>query len=141
MTIQERIKRVAKKMGIAYIYHNWTSANVMLESVKLPVMVNVLPVSGFFHLDGYQLKESANCLVAFLDKTDFDFDAEENDTIVEKMKQKAKRFLRELNDDGGFEEIDLTNVRYEVVYDKMDINLTGIILDLSLRKTEGDCMA
>lgn len=139
MTIQERIKAIANEMGIAYIYHNWTSVNQMADTTQLPVMINILPVSGQFQVDGFRLTESANCLIAFLDKTDYDFDAEENDTIIERMKGYAKQFLLAVNATEGFEPLDLSAVDYQIVYDKLDVNLTGIMLDLRIKESEGMC--
>ena len=140
MTIQEHIKAIAQKMGIAYIYHDWTTANVMIENAELPVMINVLPVSGRIRIDGYAFKESANCMVAFLDKADYDFDAEENEITVTRMKNLAKRFLAEVMRRDAFEDVDLSTVDYQVVYDKMDVNLTGIILELTINSAEGECI-
>lgn len=140
MTIQERIKAIAKDMGIAYIYHNWAAVNVEVEQSQLPVMINVLPVSGGFHLDGFQLVESCNCMVAFLDKTEFDFKAEDNDTVVGRMKTYAKDFLKRVNDSEAFETIDLSNVQYQIVYDKLDVCLTGVVLEFQLKELEGDCI-
>lgn len=138
MTIQEHIKSIAQQMGIAYIYHNWTSVNQAVSTSKLPVMINVLPVSGSFSV-GYELIERTNCMVAFLDKTDYDFDAEQNDQVVERMKALAKEFLLRLNKVEGIENISLDDVAYSVVYDKLDENLTGVILDLRISESEGTC--
>ena len=138
-TIQEHIKDIAQDMGIAYIYHDWTTANVMLERAELPVMVNVLPVSGKFRMDGYVIKESANCMVAFLDKADYDFDAEENDITVNKMKNLAKQFLIKVMKNDAFEGVDLSSVDFQVAYDKLDVNLTGVVLQLTIDSAEGEC--
>jgi hypothetical protein len=78
--------------------------------------------------------------VAFLDKTDFDFKAEDNDTVVGRMKTYAKDFLKRVNDSGAFETIDLSNVQYQIVYDKLDVCLTGVVLEFQLKELEGDCM-
>lgn len=138
MTIQEHIKSIAQQMGIAYIYHNWTSVNQVVGTSKLPVMINVLPVSGSFSV-GYELTESDNCMIAFLDKTECDFDAEQNDQVVERMKALAKDFLLRLNKVDSIENLSLDNVPYSVVYDKLDENLTGVILELRIGESEGTC--
>lgn len=140
MTIQEHIKSIAQQMGIAYIYHNWTSVNQAVSTSTLPVMINVLPVSGSFSV-GYELTERANCMIAFLDEAEYDFDAEQNDQVVERMKALAKDFLLRLNKEEGIENISLDEVAYSVVYDKLDENLTGIILELSISESEGTCHA
>lgn len=138
MTIQQHIKSIAQQMGIAYIYHNWTSVNQAVSTSQLPVMINVLPVSGSFSV-GYELTESANCMIAFLDKAEYDFDAEQNDQVVERMKTLAKDFLLRLNKVEGIENLSLADVSYSVAYDKLDENLTGIILELRISESEGTC--
>lgn len=138
MTIQQHIKSIAQQMGIAYIYHNWTSVNQAVSTSQLPVMINVLPVSGSFSV-GYELTESANCMIAFLDKAEYDFDAEQNDQVVERMKALAKDFLLRLNKVECIENLSLADVSYSVAYDKLDENLTGVILELRISESEGTC--
>lgn len=140
-SIENKIKAIADKMGIAYLYDDWTRVNQRIERAPLPVMVNVLPVSGSFRYQnsGASLVLQANCLIAFLDKTDFDFDSTENDVIVHKMTDYAAAFIMLLNESGDFEPLSSENMRLQVCYDKLDVNVTGVILDLSLVETQGYC--
>jgi hypothetical protein len=55
------------------------------------------------------------------------------------MKALAKEFLLRLNKVEGIENISLDDVAYSVVYDKLDENLTGVILDLRISESEGMC--
>jgi hypothetical protein len=55
------------------------------------------------------------------------------------MKALAKDFLLRLNKVEGIENISLDEVSYSVVYDKLDENLTGVILDLRISESEGTC--
>ena len=74
--------------------------------------------------------------IAFLDKTDFDFDSTENDEVIERMKGIFNEFLREYNKGEYFEPIEGT-IPYQVVYDGLDVNVTGIIVTLTLVELEG----
>lgn len=136
MTVEERIKKVVENMGISYVFDNWTTANVKLDNVTFPAMVNVLPASGRFVVGKARLSDAPNCMFAFLDKTDFDFDGTENDAIIERCKVLAKKFIKEINESGSFEQIE-GDVPYSVVYDKLDVNVTGVLIEMQVKEAIG----
>ena len=132
MTVEQKIKSVVDQMkGVTYIFDNWQTANVRLDKLPLPAVLNVLPVSGNFQLGPTQLKDYPNCMLAFMDKTSFDFDA-----IVEKCKNMAKEFILLLNRSRLFEPIS-GSVPYSVFYDKLNVNVTGITISIQLKETSG----
>lgn len=141
-TTEEKIRAIARKMGISYIYDDWTKANVRIERTPLPVMVNVLPVSGSIRKAnmGQNYVLQSNCLIAFLDKTDFDFDSTENDAIVHRMTDYAIAFVMLLDESGEFEPLGTESVRMQICYDKMDCNVTGVVLELTLTDAQGYCI-
>ena len=96
----------------------------------------MLPVSGNFQLGPTQLKDYPNCMLAFMDKTSFDFDGTDNDAIVEKCKNMAKEFILLLNRSRLFEPIS-GSVPYSVFYDKLNVNVTGITISIQLKETSG----
>lgn len=137
MTVEQKIKSVVDKMkGVTYIFDNWQAANVRLDKESLPAVLNVLPVSGVFNLGVTQLKDYPNCMLAFMDKTRFDFDGTENDQIIEKCKNMAKEFVLNLNRSGLFKPVS-GDIPYSVFYDKLDVNVTGIVIELKLEETRG----
>lgn len=140
-SIEKKIRAIADKMGIAYMYDDWTRVNQRIDRAPLPTMVNVLPVSGSFRYtnSGATLSLQSDCLIAFLDKTDFDFDSTENDVIVHKMTDYAAAFVMLVNESGDFEPITEDNMRLQVCYDKLDVNVTGVILEITLVETNGYC--
>ena len=73
-----------------------------------------------------------------MDKAELDFDGQENEITVNRMKDFAKRFILEANRSGLFEPIE-QNVPYSVVYDLLDANLTGVAIELQLKELIGDC--
>lgn len=137
MTVEQKIKSVVDQMkGVTYIFDNWQTANVRLDKLPLPAVLNVLPVSGNFQLGPTQLKDYPNCMLAFMDKTSFDFDGKDNDAIVGKCKNMAKEFILLLNRSRLFEPIS-GSVPYSVFYDKLNVNVTGITISIQLKETSG----
>lgn len=137
MTVEAKIKSIVEEMkGITYIFDNWATANVRLDSSAMPAVLNVLPVSGRFNLGKTQLKDFPNCMLAFLDKSDFDFDGTENDEIIERCKLLAKEFILRLNASEMFEQVE-GDIPYSVVYDKLDVNVTGIVIEMQLKESRG----
>ncbi|MCS2335466.1 hypothetical protein [Bacteroides sp. BFG-606] len=136
-TVEQKIKSVVDKMeGLTYVFDNWQTANLRLDKLPFPAVVNVLPVSGRFNMGKNQLKDYPNMLIAFLDKTDFDFDGEDNDLIVEKCKNLAREFILRANESRLFEYIE-GDIYYSVVYDKLDVNVTGVVIELTPKEING----
>ncbi|MFR9166362.1 MAG: hypothetical protein ACLVKO_09185 [Dysgonomonas sp.] len=138
--VQEKIKQIVETIPeLNYIFNDWTRANVQLDYDRLPACVNVLPVSGQLHLHNGIFRDYPNCLIAFLDLADLDFDGEENEATVERMKAYARRFIMAVNRSGLFHPIPDT-VSYSVVYDMLDQNLTGVTIEVQLKELQGDCV-
>lgn len=136
-SVERKIASVAAKLeGVTYLYDNWATANVRLDRLEFPAIINLLPVSGRFDISRTQLRDCPECMIAFADKTRFDFDGVENDEVIERCKALAVRFIRELNKSGLFEWTS-TDIRYSVFYDKLDVNITGIVLELNLKEVVG----
>lgn len=137
MTVEAKIKSIVEEMkGITYIFDNWATANVRLDSSAMPAVLNVLPVSGRFNLGKTQLKDFPNCMIAFIDKSDLDFDGTKNDGIIERCKNLAKEFILRLNASGLFEYVD-DDIPYSVIYDKLDVNVTGVVIEMQLKEAKG----
>ena len=136
-TVEAKIKSIVEQMeGVTYIFENWATANVKLDNVSLPAILNVLPASGTFNLGKTQLKDYPYCMIAFIDKSDLDFDGTENDGIIERCKNLAKEFILRLNTSDLFEPVD-GDILYSVIYDKLDVNVTGIVIEAQLKESRG----
>ena len=77
-----------------------------------------------------------NAQIAFVSPTDFDFDGAENDGIVEAMKRLCIRFVRAVNESGYFSELE-DDIPYQVLYDHLDENVTGIVISPTLVEEAG----
>lgn len=138
--IEMGIREIVSKMdGVTYIYENWQTANVILDKIQLPAVVNVLPASGSFTIGNLKMYEGQNNMIAFLDKTELDFDGTENEDVIDKCKERARDFIIRVNRSNFFKPIS-GKVPYSVIYDRTDANLTGIMLELELEEKTGFVM-
>ncbi len=137
-TVEGKIRSIAATLGdgIEYRFMNWAQANVELDTIEKPTVIYVLPPSGTLTFKWNEVKDAPNTQIAFVCVTDFDFDGTENDGIIEAMKRLAVRFVRSFNESGLFEPIE-GDVLYQVLYDHLDQNVTGIVLTLTLEETKG----
>ena len=136
-SVERKIASVIEKMGnLTYVFDNWHTANFRLDKESLPAVINVLPVSGVMNVTDRKLRDFPNCMLAFVDKADFDFDGKDNDEILERCKNLAMEFILTANASGLFEPIS-GDVRYSVLYDKLDVNVTGVVIELQLMEKQG----
>ena len=136
-SVERKIASVVETMGnLTYVFDNWHTANFRLDKESLPAVINVLPVSGVMNVTDRKLRDFPNCMLAFVDKADFDFDGRDNDEILERCKNLAIEFILTANASGLFEPIS-GDVRYSVLYDKLDVNVTGVVIELQLREKQG----
>lgn len=141
MTTQEKIEQACRSVaGMNYYFGDWTQANDILDNAPLPALICLLPAAGNFNLHNGQVRDYPGCMFAFVDKTDFRAEATQNGEVIERMKGAALDFIREVNSRGGFEPIS-GNVHYRVIYDKLDVNVTGVVLEITLKERRGICLS
>lgn len=137
--VETKIRQIVEQIGgLHYEFNDWTRLNATLDYANLPVCVNVLPVAGELSNKNGNLRDYPHCLIAFMDKAELDFDGAENEITVNRMKDFAKKFITQVNRSGLFEAIN-ENVPYSIVYDTLDVNLTGVAIELQLKELTGDC--
>lgn len=146
-TIQKKVKAVAEKFtGTIYFYGNWAQVDVLLDRINRkeedydkPVICHILPMSGNLRpkYGASSFMDSPQTIIAFLVRSEFDFDGEENEDKVESMKRLAKMFISALNKSGYFEMIDDEDIPYQVPYDTTDDNVTGVIITITLKELDG----
>lgn len=137
-TVEQKIRHIVENMGedVQYFFSNWAQANVALDKVTRPSIIYVLPPSGSLTFCRGQVKDAPNSQIAFVCHTKFDFDGAENDGIIEAMKRLCIRFVKAFNASGLFEMID-GQLGYRVLYDHLDVNVTGIVIEPTLKEEEG----
>ena len=140
MRVDQKIKQIVEGIeGLSYEFNDWTRANVEMDNKALPTCLYILPVSGRLHNKNGNFRDYPNALIAFLDKADLDFDGEDNEPTVERMKDYAKRFILAVNSSGEFDAIP-EDTPYSVVYDHLDVNLTGVVIQVQLKELRGSCV-
>ncbi len=137
-TVEAKVRSIVESLGgnVGYQFCDWAQANVTLDKVKIPTIIYVLPPSGTLNFSWRQVLDRPNAQIAFVAPTDFDFDGAENDGIIEAMKRLCIRFIKAVNESAYFEEID-GYVPYQVLYDYLDQNVTGIVINPALKELEG----
>lgn len=138
--VKDKVKKLVEDMArLNFVYDDWARANVRLDNEQLPAFLFIVPVAGELHLKNNNFRDAPHCLFAFLDRAEFDFDGEENESTIDRMKNEAKRFVVALQQSGKFKSQD-EPIKYSLVYDELDPNLTGIVLEMQLEETVGDCL-
>ena len=137
-TVEKKIHRIVDSMGadVAYQFMNWAQVNVELDKVDKPSVIYILPPSGDLNFHWAHVKDRPDAQIAFVAPTDFDFEGEANDDIIEQMKRLCIRFIKTLNESGLFEQIEGV-LKYRVLYDYLDRNVTGIVIEPKLKEEEG----
>lgn len=137
-TVEQKIRSIVESMGdgVNYMFKNWSQANDEIDHIDGPTIIYVLPPSGELDFDYSQVKDYPQSQIAFVASTEFDFEGEENDNIIERMKRLCIRFIKSLNASGLFELIE-GRLSYRVLYDYFDQNVTGIVITPPLIEEEG----
>lgn len=136
--VRAHIKEIASRMGIRYLFASMYEANLLIGEGEFPVLIDVLPVSGSVSVQLGLVKDAPNCLLFFCDKTSLDYEAEREQPTIARMKQLAFLFMAEANRSGFFEPI--AEATYEIMYDRMDVAVSGIALSLTLKDAIGECV-
>lgn len=137
-TVEGKIRSIVEKLGpdVEYRFMNWAQANVEMDKVVGPTIIYILPPSGDFYFSWQEVKDYPEAQIAFVCSTEFDFESDENDALVEKMKRLCIRFVRALNESGYFAQIE-GKLPYQVLYDHLDENVTGVVITPKLEEEVG----
>lgn len=137
-TVEKKIHAIVRSMGedVTYMFKNWAQANDEIDHIEGPTIIYVLPPSGDLDFNYSQVKDYPESQIAFVASTEFDFEGEENDNIIEQMKRLCIRFIKALNESALFEPIE-GRITYRVLYDYLDENVTGIVITPPLREEDG----
>lgn len=137
-TVEAKVRSIVESLGkeVSYQFCNWAQANVSLDKVSTPTIIYVLPPSGTLTFTWREVLDRPNVQIAFVSPADFDFDGSENDGIIEAMKRLCIRFVKALNESGYFEPLE-DDQPYQVLYDHLDQNVTGIVISPTLKEVAG----
>lgn len=139
-TVEGKVRDIVEKMGedVEYRFYNWAKLNVEMDTITKPTIVYVLPPSGDFYVDSLrqEIRDFPEAQIAFLCSTEFDFESEENDALIEQMKRLCYKFIRAVNESGYFSQLN-GKLPYQVLYDHLDENVTGVVITPVLEEEVG----
>ena len=142
MTIIEKIRASIQAVhgsDFPVYYHDDPTMNLIADTMKLPAAIVQLITQGTIDQQSGQYREVVSAAVFFVDKSEFDFNADDNEQVIDQCKRRCLRWLAALPMDAH---LDL--VRWERtsrVYERFDSILTGFAVLVDLREREGvtDC--
>lgn len=140
--IQENIKQIVDKIdGLHYMYNDWANANIALDTLQnqLPVCISILPTSGDLHLHNGRFRDHPHCQIAFVDCCPIDWEANDVEDIICRMKTFAMRFIQGVNQSDKFVSID-KSIAYTVLYDQLDQGVAGVSISVQLKELPGLCI-
>lgn len=127
---------MSKEVHFSYANVRQFNNDVNSKDMELKPVINVVELeSGMFALNpnfGSFRERYPATQIQFLDISEFDYNSDQNDCIVDRMKEIAKEFLLRLDDSELFEPI--TDVPFNQVFRAYDDNLSGIEITLNLRE-------
>lgn len=142
MTIIEKIRNSIQAVhgdDFGVYYHDEVTLDVMAEKMTFPCAIVQLLTHGNVVLVNGQVREVVSAAIFFVDKSEFDFDADDNEEIIDECKRRAFAWLLALPMD---EWLSLENVeRTQRAYERFDAILTGFGMLCRLVELEGvtDC--
>ena len=138
MTIEEKIRLGVERMDkLSYMFCDLKEANFRMDYEAMPCFVNVMPLSGTIRVTPTQIKNYPSCAFWFVDKVNLDADGEGIKEVTERCMEYAYEFILWLNASKMFEPVENMDVRFTVVTSDMDANVSGVVLEMTLREKEG----
>lgn len=118
-------------------YHDDPTLNLMTSDMDFPCALVQLLTQGRIVQEGGQAKEVVSAAIFFVEPSQFDFDAVENEAIIDRCKDKAMTWLLSLPASEYIQLAELT--RTTRVYDRYDDILTGYGLLADIQELNGIC--
>lgn len=118
-------------------YHDEPTLNLLTSRMSFPCALLQLLSSGRIDRTGPQQREAVTAAVFFVEPSQFDFDAEDNEVIIQRCKERATKWIASLNAGGYLEAVG--TVRTSRVYDRYDDILTGFGVSVELLELNGIC--
>lgn len=137
MTIVEKIKNsIESAMGMGWktYYHDDATLNVMTSKMEFPCAVLRLLTTGRMDLSG---RERVTAAVFFIEPSQFDLDADNNEQIIQRCKERARVWLAGINADRYIRLLELS--RTQRIYDTYDDIVTGFGLMLEIEELAVPC--
>ena len=137
MTLIDKIKTsIEGATGFPFLYHAAGKINELIaRAERLPVAFAFLLDSGTIEDVNGRYHERVTLAVMFTDKTQFDFNALENEEIIDRMKLKAYKWLESLRNSNDLQIVSVNSTQR--LYDTTTDILTGYAVNITLQDMYG----
>ena len=139
MTFIDKLRiTIERATACRFYYHAAGELNEVLAGVRVgcePISFAYLLKGGEVDIQRNMLREGVNLAVFFCKKTEFDFNSEENERLIDDCKRLAFGWLSLLRKSGYLETVG--SITTERVYDTTTDILTGIAVNVTLRELQG----
>lgn len=135
-------QQIALELGAVYMYDTWERINLRADKLKIgDVLVGeLLPTGGMIDTSfAPVVREQRNTSIVFMTHCDLDFEGASVGLIIDDMLALAKRFLVRLDESMIFEPVG-NDVEWQVLIDRLDANMAGVALSLTLKDYQGECV-
>lgn len=138
MTLIEKIKHsVEKATKLTCVYQSAEDVNRIVDNIEMPCAVFFLLTSGQVADDLRNIRERVTVAMFFVDLTEFDFQAIENEHIIDRCKKSAGKWLASLVSSHDLRLVSVEGT--ERVYDRFDAQLTGYAVRVTVEELQGVC--
>lgn len=135
-------QQIALELGAVYMYDTWERINLRADKLKIgDVLVGeLLPTGGMIDTSfAPVVREQRNTSIVFMTHCDLDFEGASVGQIIDDMLALAKRYLVRLDASMVFEPVG-NDVEWQVLIDRLDANMAGVALSLTLKDNQGECV-
>lgn len=135
-------RQIALELGAVYMYDTWERINLRADKLKIgDVLVGeLLPTGGMIDTSfAPVVREQRNTSIVFMTHCDLDFEGASVGLIIDDMLALAKRYLVRLDASLVFEPVG-NDVEWQVLIDRLDANMAGVALSLTLKENQGECV-
>lgn len=135
-------QQIALELGAVYMYDTWERINLRADKLKIgDVLVGeLLPTGGMIDTSfAPVVREQRNTSIVFMTHCDLDFEGASVGLIIDDMLALAKRYLVRLDESMVFEPVG-NDVEWQVLIDRLDANMAGVALSLTLKDNQGECV-
>lgn len=135
-------QQIALELGAVYMYDTWERINLRADKLKIgDVLVGeLLPTGGMIDTSfAPVVREQRNTSIVFMTHCDLDFEGASVGLIIDDMLALAKRYLVRLDASLVFEPVG-NDVEWQVLIDRLDANMAGVALSLTLKENQGECV-
>lgn len=137
-TIIDKIKASVEGVtNCPFYYHSEGDLNLILDSVsEFPCAIATLLDSNNVEIDASQIRERVRIAIFFVQPTEFNFEALENEELIQACKTLAFKWVNGLLSHDS--ELTLESVNDTTrIYDQYDTILTGFAVNVSLVENYG----